>query len=101
MEERPLTKKDLAERWQVDERTIDNYRANGIITAIKGLPCIRFNRQYIEQIEGKIPERTTLRERKLEQELKRVIEERDTLQNILTNVLRESSKVLNVQEVQA
>lgn len=64
-----LTKKDLAARWQVTERTIDQYRENGIIVPIKNLPCIRFNQQYIEKIEGRIPEKITLRERKLEREL--------------------------------
>lgn len=64
-----LTKKDLAIRWQVSEKTIDQYRNSGVIVPIKGLPCIRFNLQYIEKIEGRIPERTTLRERRLEIEL--------------------------------
>lgn len=91
-----LTKKDLAERWQVSERTIDEYRAQGIIVPVKGLPCIRYNLQYIEKIEGYIPERTTLRERKLEKELEEVIKERDYLKSILSNILTESSKVINM-----
>lgn len=41
--EKLLTKKDLAERWQVSERTIDQYREDGVIVPIKGMPCIRFN----------------------------------------------------------
>jgi hypothetical protein len=68
--EQLLTKKDLAQRWQVSERTIDQYREDGIIIPVNGIPCIRYNLQYIQQIEGCIPEKTTLRERKLEKELK-------------------------------
>ena len=90
-----LTKNNLAERWQVSERTIDDYRIQGIVTPVKGLPCIRFNLQYIEKIEGNIPEKITMRERKLERELQEVIKERDYLRNILSNILSESSKVIN------
>lgn len=91
-----LTKKDLAERWQVSERTIDEYRTDGIITPIAGLPCIRFNPQYIEKIEGCIPEKTTLKERSLEKELQEIKRERDYLRSILSNILAESSKVINI-----
>lgn len=81
-----LTKRDLAERWQVSERTIDDYRLQGIIVPVKGLPCIRFNLQYIEKIEGCIPEKTTLRERKLERELENVKKERDDLKNTIAEL---------------
>jgi hypothetical protein len=65
-----LTKKDLAERWQVSERTIDDYRLSGIITPIKGLPCIRFNPQYIAEIEGVTLEKfSPLEKRRLEREI--------------------------------
>lgn len=96
-----LTKKDLAQRWQVSERTIDEYREASIITPVKDLPCIRFNLQYIEKIEGNIPEKKTLRERKLEIDLDEVKKERDYLKEVLRNILSESSKVINLirQEV--
>lgn len=81
-----LTKKDLAERWQVSERTIDDYRLQGIIAPVKDLPCIRFNLQYIEKVEGFIPEKTTLRERELEKELEIVKKERDVLKNTIAEV---------------
>ncbi|AGK98197.1 hypothetical protein [Clostridium pasteurianum] len=93
-----LTKKDLAERWQVSERTIDQYRENRIIVPVKGIPCIRYNLQYIEKIEGCIPERATLRERKLEKELEEVKKERDCFKGILQTVLAESSKIISFQE---
>ena len=36
-----LTKKDLAARWQISEQVIDDYRAKGIITAVKGLMSVK------------------------------------------------------------
>lgn len=90
-----LTKKDLSQRWQVSERTIDQYREDGVITPIKGIPCVRYNLRYIQQIEECIPEKTTLRERKLEKELQEVINERDYLKSILANILAQSTKAIN------
>lgn len=94
-ENKLLTKKDLSQRWQVSERTIDQYRQDGIITPVKGITCIRYNLQYIQQIEGCIPEKTTLRERKLEKELQEVTKERNYLKNILANILAESTKAIS------
>lgn len=95
MQDKLLTKKDLATRWQVSERTIDQYREDRIITPVKGIPCIRYNLQYIQQIEGCIPEKTTLRERKLEKELQEVTKERDALKVLLANIFAESAKAIN------
>ncbi|APC41558.1 histidine kinase [Clostridium estertheticum] len=89
-----LNKKDLAERWQVSERTIDEYRLSGIVVPIKGLPCIRFNLQYIEKIEGNIPEKITIREKKLEKELIEVKKERDYLRTVFNNIITESNKCI-------
>lgn len=64
-----LTKKDLAERWQVSEQAIDDYRLKGIITSVKGLPSVRFNPQHIAEIEGTKLERfSPLERRRLERE---------------------------------
>lgn len=65
-----LTTKDLAERWQVAERTINEYKAQGIIVPVKGIPCVRYNAQYIGEIEGvKLEKFSPLERRKLEREL--------------------------------
>jgi len=64
-----LTKKDLAERWQVSEQAIDDYRLKGIITAVKGLPSIRFTPQHIAEIEGiKLDRFSPIERKKLERE---------------------------------
>ena len=94
--ERLLTKKDLAERWQLTPQTIDSYVRDNIIVPVKGLPCIRFNSQYICKIEGRIPERTTLREKKLEKELEVITKQREYLKSALVNIMNESSKVINI-----
>lgn len=78
-----LTKKDLAERWKVSERTIDQYREDGIIIPVQNLPCIRYNEQYIEKIEGYLPEKTTLRERNLEKQLEEITKERDYYKSVI------------------
>ena len=68
--DRLLTKKDLATKWQVSEKAIDDYRIKGIITAVKGLPSIRFTPQHIADIEGIRLERfSPLERKKLEREV--------------------------------
>jgi hypothetical protein len=65
-----LTKKDLAEKWQMSEQSIDDYRAKGIITAVKGLASIRFTPQHIAEIEGvKLERFSPLERRRLENEV--------------------------------
>jgi hypothetical protein len=65
-----LTKKDLAERWQVDERTVDRYREEKIITPVKNLPCIRFNLQHILAVEEtQFDKFSPMERRRLEKEL--------------------------------
>lgn len=65
-----LTKKDLAEKWQMSEKAIDDYRAKGIITAVKDLPSIRFTPQHIAEIEGvKLERFSPLERKKLEREV--------------------------------
>lgn len=81
-----LTKKDLAERWQLSVQAIDVYVREGVVVPIKGIPSVRFNLQYIEKIEGCIPEKTTMRERKLEEQLEEVTRERDMLKIALSKI---------------
>ena len=94
--DRLLTKKELADRWQVSETCIDNYRRDGILTQCKGIPAVRFSLQHIQELEGVKPERfSPLEKKKLEQELEKVTKERDKYKEIATNVFNESSKVFN------
>jgi len=65
-----LTKKDLAEKWQVSEKSIDNWRQDGTLSVCKGVPVIRFSSQYIAELEGvKLEKFSPLERRRLEREL--------------------------------
>jgi hypothetical protein len=68
--EQLLTKKDLAERWQVSEQTIDEYREKGIIKQVPKIPSVRFNPQHIAEIEEtKLDRFSPIERRKLEREI--------------------------------
>lgn len=96
MEERLLTQKDLAERWQVDVSTITNWRKEGILQPCKGVPVIRFSESYIRELEGvKLEPVSPLRVRKLENELEEYKRKYEELKGVLANILAESSKVIN------
>lgn len=67
-----LTQKDLAERWQVSEKTIETYRKEGVITPVSFIKHPRFEPSYIKnmELEGMKLERfSPLERRKLEREL--------------------------------
>ena len=90
-----LTQQDLAERWQVTTETITNWRKEGILQPAKGIPAIRFNEQYIQELEGvKIEKISPLQFRRLENENLSLKEENQRLRGIITNVLVEVSPIL-------
>ncbi|HDK7140053.1 TPA: histidine kinase [Clostridium botulinum] len=92
-----LTQKDLAERWQVSIRAIENWRKDGIITPVDGIPSIRFNPQHIAELEGTKLERfSPLERKKFEIENERLKKENEKLKGIIANVLCETSKVINL-----
>ena len=92
-----LTKKELAERWGCTTKYIDNLRAEGVISTVQGLPAPRFNIQHILEIEGtKVEAFSPLDRRRLERELKTLREENQQLKGVLSNILAESSKVINL-----
>ncbi len=76
MDQKLLTKKDLAERWQVTISTIDRWMADKVITPVKGIPSIRFSMDHILELEGvKLDRLSPLERRRLEKE-KMELEER-------------------------
>ena len=65
-----LTKKDLAEHWQVSLQTINNYITDGVLSPIKVIPSVRFNPQYIAKLEGtELSPMSPLERRRLKREL--------------------------------
>ena len=49
MENRFLTKKDLAQRWQISERTVDTYIKGKVVQPVKSMSVIRFTEQQISK----------------------------------------------------
>lgn len=66
-----LTKKDLAERWQVTTKTVENWIKDGVLTPCSKIPGnVRFTEQYIAELEGtKIEKFSPLEKKRLEKEL--------------------------------
>jgi DNA gyrase/topoisomerase IV subunit A len=92
-----LTKKNLAERWQVSEKAIDNWRKEGVITPCSGIPSVRFNEQHILELEGiKLERFSPLEKKKLERENEELRLENEKLKGILANILVETSKIINL-----
>ncbi|EOU2000573.1 histidine kinase [Clostridium perfringens] len=92
-----LTKKELAERWGVTTKCIDDWRREGILQTVKGIPAPRFNLQYIMELEEtKIEKYSLLKFKKLEKELKETKAEFSKLKEVLININIESNKFLDL-----
>ncbi len=92
-----LTQQELAERWGVTVKTITEYRTDGILQPVKGIPIIRFSLDYIQQLEGTTIEKFSPLERsRLTTELEKVQKENEKLKNILGGILSEASKVITL-----
>lgn len=92
-----LTQKDLAKRWQVTEATIKNWRDEGILQPVKGIPVIRFTEQYVLELEGvKLERFSPLERRRMERRLEQLEKENGELKGIISKVLAETSKVINL-----
>ncbi|KEI92265.1 histidine kinase [Clostridium botulinum] len=97
MDNKLLTQKDLAERWQVSIKAIESYRQQGIITPVEGIPSIRFNPQDIAKLEGTKLERfSPLERRRMERELEQIKQENEKLKGILSATLANLAPVINL-----
>lgn len=95
MERRLLTQQDLADRWQVTVKSIENWRKEGVIQQAKGIPAIRFTPEHIAELEGVELNRFSPLERKrMEKELKELREENQELKEIISNMLAQASRVI-------
>ena len=93
--DRLLTQQDLADRWQVSVRAIENWRREGVITPAKGIPAIRFTPEHVAQLEGvELKPVSPLQVKRLERELEAVRAERDELRGILARVLATAAEVI-------
>jgi DNA-directed RNA polymerase specialized sigma54-like protein len=82
MEEKLLSKKDLAKKWGVTTATIDRWIQDKVITPAKGIPSIRFTPQHIAELEGvKIDRFSPLERKRLEKEKEELQCKIDSLQS--------------------
>lgn len=92
-----LTQQDIAERWQLTVRAVENCRKAGIITAVKGVPGIRFNLQHIEALEGtKLDRFSPIERKKLEREIEVLKQKLATYEEVRAMVLNASAKVIHL-----
>lgn len=98
MVDKLLTQEDLAERWKMSVKAIENYRKEGLIVPVKGIRAIRFNPHYIEEIEGTIPEPITWQERKLQKQVEALEEENKKLKGTISNILAQCSMTMYSNE---
>jgi len=92
---RLLTQQDLAQKWQVSVRAIENWRKEGILQPAKGIPAIRFTPEHVAELEGvELKKTSPLQVKRLERELETLRRENEELRGILARILAESSKVL-------
>lgn len=86
--EKLLTQKDLANRWQVTVKAIENWRKEGTLTPCKGIPSIRFTPQHIAELEGvKLERFSPLERRKMEREIEDLKRQNTKLQGIVAGIL--------------
>ncbi|NEZ46526.1 histidine kinase [Clostridium niameyense] len=99
MNNKLLTQKDLAQRWQMSVKSIEEYRKAGIIPVVEGIPAIRFNLQTIMELEGTKLERFSPLERKrMERELELLKQENEKLRSVLSKALSELAPVMMLNE---
>ena len=94
-----LTQQDLADRWQVSVRAIENWRREGVLQPAKGVPAIRFTPEYIAELEGvEIKATSPLQVKRLERELEELRKENEELKGILARIMAEGARVFEVRE---
>ncbi|MDD2494690.1 MAG: histidine kinase [Tissierellia bacterium] len=100
MNEQLLTKNDLAKRWQVSERTIDNYIKDGTVQTVKTISAVRFAEHHIRELEGiKLDRMSPLERRKLELQIEKLQTENKKLKEVINNILVETSKVIGMLSI--
>lgn len=87
-----LTRKELADRWGVNERTIINYEQDGVIKAMR-LPKPLYSLSMILEIEGTdLDTLTPIEKRRLEREnedlKKQLLDARQVIKSITSQCLK-------------
>ena len=91
-----LTQQELSERWGVTVKALTDWRKQGILQPVKGIPVIRYSLEYIQTLDGTTLEKFSPLERKrMEIEIEKLKQENEKLISIVSNVLSEASKVIH------
>ena len=94
MDNKLFTQQELAKRWGVTVRAIENWRKDGTITPAKGLPVIRFTEQHILNLEGVKLERLSPLERKrLEKEVDDLKLQNVKMKEIISKVVATATQI--------
>ncbi|WP_195510162.1 histidine kinase [Clostridium tyrobutyricum] len=81
-----LTKKELAAHWKVSERTVDQYREDGIVQTCN-LPIVRFNPQHIRELDNtKLDKFSPIERHRLERELEKWKSKAEKLEGIIAKM---------------
>lgn len=100
MEDKLLTQQDLAKRWQVTVATIENYRKEGILQPVKGIPVIRFSLHYILELEGvKLEQFSPILKRRMEREIEELRQENQRLKEIIGGALAVMSPAIGMKDI--
>ena len=93
-----LTKSELADRWNVDTRTIDKWEQDKVIQRIEGIPAPRYSMEHIQKIEGikNINQYSPLERRRLENELDKLRVENEKLKSVISRILAERAKIIDM-----
>lgn len=92
-----ITRKELSERWGVTIKCIDDWRREGILQTVKGIPTPRFNIQYIKKLEEtELKQFSPLEKVRLERELEATKAEVNRLKEAIIKITHESTKALNL-----
>jgi predicted site-specific integrase-resolvase len=91
-----LTKKELAERWQVSPRAIEQWVRDGRISPCKQVPGdIRFSPEYIAELEGvKLDKLSPLERRRLEKEIESLREKLQRYESAMAKVNLISGEIM-------
>jgi predicted site-specific integrase-resolvase len=97
--EKLLTKKELAERWQVSPRAIEQWVRDGRLSPCRQVPGdIRFSPEYIAELEGlKLDKLSPLERRRLENEIKSLREKLQRYESAMAKVNMISGETMYLQ----
>lgn len=92
-----ISRETLAKRWEVSVSTINKYEVDGVIQRVPNIPSPRYNLKDIQKLEGSdFNPMSPLERKRLNIEIQTLSEENAKLKTILSNMLAEASKIIQL-----